>query len=264
MREYSVIIADDEPLARERLRGMLADRKECRLIAECRNGAEARDAIQTLQPDIVLLDIKMPALDGIEVAEAMAQNQSAIIFVTAHDEFALRAFDVNALDYLLKPFDRPRFERALGRAEAELRDGRARGSSDARLLALLEGLRRDRRRPQRIVVKSGGRIFFVNVSEIDWIEAAGNYMTLHVGAASHLLRDTMKHLETQLAGARFARLRRSAMVNVDRIRELQQTADGDWEVVLIDGTRLAAGREADARLREILAGGQGQSDGPVR
>ncbi|MFL5464628.1 MAG: LytR/AlgR family response regulator transcription factor, partial [Gemmatimonadaceae bacterium] len=123
MREYSVIIADDEPLARERLRGMLANRHECRVVAECRNGAEARDAIRRLRPDIVLLDIKMPGLDGIEVAEAISQHQSAVIFVTAHDEFALRAFDVNALDYVLKPVDQSRLDLAIDRAEKRHADG---------------------------------------------------------------------------------------------------------------------------------------------
>jgi len=184
------------------------------------------------------------------VLDAIAPDEwPAVIFVTAYDQYALRAFDVSAVDYLLKPFDRARFERALGRAEAELR---GRGGRDARIIALLEGLRRDRQRPQRLVVKTGGRIFFVSVPEVDWIEAAGNYVKVHVGRDAHLLRDTMKHLESQLAGARFARLHRSAMVNLDRIRELRQDGDGNWEVVLLDGTRLAAGREADARLREAL------------
>jgi two-component system, LytTR family, response regulator len=171
-----------------------------------------------------------------------------VIFVTAYDQYALRAFDVN-IDDLLKPFDRARFERALGRAESELRE---RSGIDAKLAALIEGLRRERQRPQRLVVRSGGRIFFVNVAEVDWIEAAGTYVNVHVGQTPHLLRDTMKHLETQLVGARFARLHRSAMVNVDRIRELRQDADGNWEVVLVDSTCLNAGREADVRLREAL------------
>ncbi|MFL5573680.1 MAG: LytR/AlgR family response regulator transcription factor, partial [Gemmatimonadaceae bacterium] len=143
MREYSVIIADDEPLARERVRGMLANRQECRVVAECRNGAEARDAIQDLRPDIVLLDIKMPGLDGIEVAAAISQYQSAVIFVTAHDEFALRAFDVNALDYVLKPVDQGRLDLAIDRAEKRQSDGAA-GHVDPGLLDFLETLRAER------------------------------------------------------------------------------------------------------------------------
>jgi two-component system LytT family response regulator len=251
------LIVDDEPLARERLRTLLADRAAIDVIGECATGAEAVDAIRRQRPELVLLDVQMPELDGFEVLQAIAPDERpAVIFVTAYDQYALRAFDVNAVDYLLKPFDRARFERALGRAEAELRE---RSGRDAKLVTLLEGLRRDRQRPQRLVVRTGGRIFFVSVPEIDWIEAAGNYVKLHVGQTSHLLRDTMKHLETDLVGARFARLHRSALVNVDRIRELRQDGDGNWEVVMLDGTRLSAGREADVRLREAL-GDPGKSE----
>jgi two-component system LytT family response regulator len=252
------LIVDDEPLARDRLRSLLGERPSFTVVGECANGADAVEAMRAERPELVFLDVQMPELDGFEVLEAIDPDEwPAVVFVTAYDQYALRAFDVHALDYLLKPFDRPRFERALGRAEAELRDRRSGASSDAKLAALIESLRRDRQRPHRLVVKTGGRVFFVNVADIDWIEAAGNYVNVHVGAASHLLRDTMKHLETQLAGARFARLHRSAMVNADRIRELQQNADGDWEVVLIDGTRLNAGRDADARLRGALTGRDG-------
>jgi two-component system, LytTR family, response regulator len=245
------LIVDDEPLARERLAALLADRPSFAIVGECRNGGEAVEALRGGAVELVFLDVQMPELDGFEVLQAIAPERwPAIIFVTAYDDYALRAFDVHAIDYLLKPFDRVRFERALGRAEADLRDRH--DDRDARLVALIERLRRERQRPQRLVVRSGGRIFFVNVAEIDWIEAAGNYVSVHVGGASHLLRDTMKHLEAQLAGARFARLHRSAMVNLDRIRELQQSGDGSWQVVLIDGTRLGAGRDAEAKLREAL------------
>jgi two-component system, LytTR family, response regulator len=251
------LIVDDEPLARERLRTLLADRASFVVVGECANGGEAVDALRTDRPELLFLDVQMPELDGFEVLEAIDPDEwPAVVFVTAYDRYALKAFDVHALDYLLKPFDRPRFERALGRAESELRERRAPGGADSRIVALLDTLRRERRRPPRLVVRTGGRIFFVNVSEIDWIEAAGNYVNVHVGAATHLLRDTMKHLERELAGERFARLHRSAMVNLDRIRELRQTADG-WEVVLADGRRLAAGRDADARLRAILDGREG-------
>jgi two-component system, LytTR family, response regulator len=246
------LIVDDEPLARERLRALLADRPSIAVIGECASGADALETIRRERPDLVLLDVQMPELDGFEVLQAIAPEEwPAVIFVTAYDQYALRAFDVNAVDYLLKPFDRARFERAIGRAEADLGE-RRNAVAGARLLALVESLRRDRSRPQRIVVKTGGRIFFVNVAEIDWIEAAGNYVRLHVGSTTHLLRDTMKRLEGRIAGARFARLHRSAMVNVDRIRELQQDATGAWNVVLVDGTHLGAGRDADLRLREAL------------
>jgi two-component system LytT family response regulator len=247
------LIVDDEPLARERLRTLLADRALFAVVGECCSGAEAVDALRTGHAELMFLDVQMPELDGFEVLEAIApEDWPAVIFVTAYDEYALRAFDVNAVDYLLKPFDRARFERALGRAEAELRGRAGVAPRDRRLATLIENLRRDRARPQRLVVRTAGRIVFVSVAEIDWIEAAGNYVSVHVGTTSHLLRDTMKHLEAQLTGARFARLHRSAMVNLDRVRELQQTADGSWAVVLVDGTRLDAGRDAEARLRDAL------------
>jgi two-component system, LytTR family, response regulator len=254
MTEIRALIVDDEPLARERLRALLADRPAITVVGESANGRDALETIRAHRPDLVFLDVQMPDLDGFGVLEALDERERpVVIFVTAYDRYALRAFDVHALDYLLKPFDRARFERALRRAETELRERRARPPDDDRMSALLDDLRRDRRRPRRIVVRSGGRIFFVNVSEIDWIEAAGNYVKLHVGRASHLLRDTMKKLEADLESAGFVRLHRSTMVNADRIKELQQTADGDWDVVLKDGTRLGAGRDADARLRAILS-----------
>ena len=248
------LIVDDEPLARERLRTLLAERPAFTIVGECANGADAVDALRTARPELVFLDVQMPELDGFDVLQAIDPDAwPAVVFVTAYDQYALKAFDVHALDYLLKPFDRARFERALGRAEAELRDRRGHDGADARIIALLERLRDDRQRPRRIIVRSGGRIAFVDVAEIDWIEASGNYVTLHAGAATHLLRDTMKRLERELAGGRFARLHRSAMVNLDRVRELRQAADGSWEVILADGTRLNAGRDADARLRELYS-----------
>src|SRR6476660_9550377 len=191
--KIKTLIVDDETLARRRIRRLLAAESDVEVIGECGDPQQAISVIQERNPDLVFLDIQMPGVDGFGVLESLPPRSTpAVIFVTAFDQYALRAFDVHALDYLLKPFDRSRFERALGRAEAELRERRGAVTSDARLVALLESLRRDRHRPQRIVVKTSGRIFFVNVSEIDWIEASGNYVKLHVGAASHLLRDTMK------------------------------------------------------------------------
>jgi two-component system LytT family response regulator len=253
MTPIRTLIVDDEPLARERLRALLEDRPTIEVVGECENGKDALDAIRRRRPELVFLDVQMPELDGFDVLDALPLDRwPAVIFVTAYDQYALRAFDVHALDYLLKPFDRARFDRALRRAERMLREPGPPHVVDERLVALLEGLRKERHRPPRIIVRSGGRIFFITVPEIDWIEAAGNYVKLHVGAATHLLRETMKSLEQQLDTARFVRVHRSTLVNLDRIKELQQAADGDWEVVLRDGTRLNAGRDADARLRQIL------------
>lgn len=253
MTPIRALIVDDEPLARERLRALLADHSAIEVIAECANGREALTAIAEGRPDLVFLDVQMPEMDGFEVLESIEPaDWPVVIFVTAYDQYALRAFDVHALDYLLKPFDRTRFHRAVGRAESELRDRRAAATTGPRLATLIEHLKQDRQRPRRLVFKSGGRIFFVKCAEIDWIEAAGNYVKLHVGPAEHLLRDTMKNLMERLDGSRFVRIHRSLLVNGDRIRELQQAADGDWEVVLADGTRLSAGRDADRRLRQVL------------
>src|SRR5882672_9545080 len=234
MREYSVIIADDEPLARERLRGMLADRKECRLIAECRNGAEARDAIQTLQPDIVLLDIKMPALDGIEVAEAMAQNQSAIIFVTAHDEFALRAFDVNALDYVLKPVDQCRLNLAIDKAEKRRSDGGAR-EIEPGLLDFLETLRAERSYATKFLIRDTRDLFFVRAEDVEWADAQGNYVRLHVGGKSHMLRRSFSDFEASLDPRRFVRIHRSTIVNLEQVGRLTPQGHGEYVVTLRNG-----------------------------
>jgi two-component system LytT family response regulator len=251
MREYSVIIADDEPLARERLRGMLADRKECRLIAECRNGAEARDAIQTLQPDIVLLDIKMPALDGIEVAEAMAQNQSAIIFVTAHDEFALRAFDVNALDYVLKPVDQDRLNLAIDKAEKRRSDGGAK-EIEPGLLDFLETLRAERSYATKFLIRDTRDLYFVLVDDVEWADAQGNYVRLHVGGKSHMLRRSFSDFEASLDPRRFVRIHRSTIVNLEQVSRLTPQGHGEYVVTLRNGAKLTTSRTYATKLQSVL------------
>jgi two-component system LytT family response regulator len=253
MTPIRTLIVDDEPLARERIRTLLAEHSSIEVIAECATGREALTAMVEKRPDLVFLDVQMPEMDGFEVLESVERaDWPIVIFVTAYDQYALRAFDVHALDYLLKPFDRTRFDRAVRRAESELRDRRSSTTTDARLAALIEQLKLDRQRPRRLVVKSGGRIFFVKFAEIDWVEAAGNYVKLHVGPSEHLVRDTMKNVAERLEGLRFVRIHRSILVNPDRICELRQAADGGWEVVLADGTRLSAGRDADSRLKQVL------------
>ena len=252
MTRIRTVIVDDESLARERLRTLLADYPNVEVVSECANGRDAVRAISRERADLVFLDVQMPEMDGFEVLEAIEPAKwPVVIFVTAHDQYALRAFDVRALDYLLKPFDRSRFDRALRRAVEDLSD-RSTATADARISALIEQLKHDRPKARRLVIRSGGRISFVRFSEIDWIEAAGNYVKLHVGPLEHLVRDTMKNLADHLEESRFVRIHRSMMVNADRIRELQQAPDGDWEVVLTDGTRLSAGRDADTRLRQML------------
>jgi len=252
-----VLVVDDEPLAREKIRGMTADDPEVRVVGECSNGAEAIEAIQNLQPDLVLLDVQMPEVGGFAVLEALRDYQlPPVIFITAYDHYAVRAFEVHALDYLLKPFDRERFAAALDRAKRHFRRERrpeeTAAGLDARILALLEQMRETPRYHERLVVKSSGRVFFLNTGEIDWIEAEGNYVNIHTGKKSHLLRETISGLEGQLDPREFVRIHRSAIVNISRIKELQPWSHGEYHVILNDGTRLTLSRSYRDKLQSAL------------
>ena len=250
-RQYSLIIADDEPLARERLRGMVAARHECNLIAECKNGSEARDAIRKLEPDIVLLDIKMPGLDGIEVAEAIAAHNSAIIFVTAHDEFALRAFDVNALDYVLKPVDQARLDVAIDKAEKRRSDGGAR-QIDPGLLDFLETLRAERSYATKFLIRDTRDLYFVRADDVEWADAQGNYVRLHAGGKSHMLRRSFSEFEASLDPRRFVRIHRSTIVNVDQISRLTPQGHGEYQLTLRNGAKLTTSRTYATNLQSML------------
>ncbi len=246
------LIVDDEPLARERIRALLRGDPEVEIVGECADGRRAVAAIQKHAPDLVFLDVQMPHLDGFGVLEAVGPERiPAVIFVTAYDQYALRAFEVHALDYLLKPFDRARFEKALQRARTRM-ERRDSGEINAKLLALLEDLRKGPRRLERLVIKTSGRIYFLPVREIDWIEAAGNYVRLHSGGQAHMIRETMAALETKLDPHKFLRIHRSTIVNIERIKELQPWFHGDYAVLLDDGARLTLSRSYRERLREIL------------
>ena len=195
MKKIRTLIVDDEPLARERLSGLLAGETDIDLIGQARDGEEAATAIQDHSPDLVFLDVQMPQMNGFEVIEAVgSEKMPLVIFVTAYDQHALKAFQVRALDYLLKPFDRERFTEALQRARKQI-EREETGDLGRRLLALVKDLRKDQPKSDRLVVKSGGRLFFLRADEIDWIEAAGNYVRLHVGTSTHLLRETMNAIE---------------------------------------------------------------------
>jgi two-component system LytT family response regulator len=247
-----VLVADDEPLARERLRMLLAREDWLEIIAECPNGPETIDSIGRLQPDLVFLDIQMPGATGFEVIEAVGPaRMPLVVFVTAFDHYALRAFDVHALDYLLKPFDRERFEQALARARQQL-ERRTNGDLERRLLELVQDLKPSAQRLERFVIKSGGRVFFVRAEEIDWIEAAGNYVKLHVGNESHLFRETMNALEAQLDPDTFFRIHRSHIVNIERVKELQPWFNGEYVVFLQNGTRLTLSRGYREKLQERI------------
>lgn len=253
-----VLVVDDEPLARERLRSLLAADPEVEFVGERADGRAAVEAVRELAPDLVFLDVQMPLLDGFGVVSSIgADAMPLVIFVTAYDEYAIRAFEVHALDYLLKPFDRPRFEQALERAKEQLVVGEHGGALAAQLRALLAEARfsRDgRNEADRLVVRSRGRITFVLVRELDWIEAAGNYARLHVGEETHLMRETMAGLADRLPDAEFVRVSRSAIIRVDRIRELKRLSHGEYAIVLGDGTQVKSSRGYADRLEQLLEG----------
>jgi|SRR5882724_11912744 len=247
-----VLIADDEPLARERIRTLLEPESDIDVIGECSNGLQAVSAIDELKPDLVFLDVQMPEMSGFEVLETIATNDlPVVIFVTAFDQFALKAFEVHALDYLLKPFDRDRFQKALNRAKVQVAHERG-GDLSQRLIALIKDIKPSQKYTERLVIKSSGRVFFLRVDEIDWIESSGNYLRLHVGTEDHLLRDTMNNVETKLDPEKFYRIHRSTIVNVERIKELQPWFRGDYMVILRDGTQLTLSRTYRDKLQGVL------------
>jgi two-component system LytT family response regulator len=246
------LIVDDEPLARERMRSLLQKEPDVKIVAECRDGQEAVSAIRRESPDLVFLDVQIPEPDGFAVLEAVgAERAPVVVFVTAYDQYALQAFEVHAVDYLLKPFDEERFQKALGRARSAVLSRNGEGV-DERLLSLLRDLKAPPGYLERLVVKSAGRLFFLRTEEIDWIESAGNYVSLHAGGETHLLRETMTALEGRLNPARFVRIHRTAIVNLDRIKELQPLFHGEYQVVLRDGTELTLSRGYRERLQEII------------
>ncbi|HJR40457.1 MAG TPA: LytTR family transcriptional regulator DNA-binding domain-containing protein [Gemmatimonadaceae bacterium] len=254
MSRIRTLIVDDEPLGRERLRTLLRGEPDVELVGECANGLEAVSHIDEQSPDLVFLDVQMPELDGFAVLESVGvERMPPTVFVTAYDQYALKAFEVHALDYLLKPFTRARFRKTLQRVRDHLRKQRTDASELSRqLIELLRDVRTDRQFLERLVVKSGGRVFFLRVDEIDWIEAAGNYLRLHVGQDVHLMRETMKGIETKLDPDRFVRIHRSIIVNTDRIRELQPWFHGEYVLILLDGTRLTSSRNFDDGLKRML------------
>ena len=242
------MIVDDEPLACERIRMLLAAEPDVEILAECRNGTDALRAIAQLAPDLVFLDVQMPELTGFEVLDRLdPARMPVIVFVTAYDQYALKAFEFSALDYLLKPFDRERFTRALSRARAEL-DRRKAGVVNQQVLKLLTELQHKKKHVERLIVRSGGKVVFLRADEIDWIEAAGNYVRLHAAKDEYLYRETMTKLESHLDPDRFARIHRSTIVNVERIKELQPWFRGDYQIVLKDNQKLTLSRSYRVRL----------------
>ena len=241
-----VAIVDDEPLARERIRGLLAQHADVEVAAECADGIAAVAALDEVRPDAVFLDVQMPGLDGFDVLTAV-DRAPAVVFVTAYDEHALRAFDAHAIDYLLKPIDPRRFDVALARLRERLRGGAA-----IDLGRVAGEVARYRGWSTRLAVRTGGRIDLIAVADIYWIEAAGNYICLQLDASQHMMRETMKSLEARLDPARFVRIHRSAIVNADRISHLEPIEHGEYLVTMRNGKALYATRSFSRRLRELL------------
>jgi two-component system LytT family response regulator len=247
-----VVIADDEPLGRARLRMLLAEEPWIEVIAECPDGPSTVAAIEKLRPELVFLDIQMPGGSGFDVIEAIGPGRMPfVIFVTAFDKYALRAFDVHALDYLLKPFDRDRFRDALTRARERI-ERHSNDDLERRLLALVNDLKPDPQPLERFVIKSGGRVFFLRAEDIEWIEAAGNYVKLHVGGETHVFRETMNSLEARLNTRMFFRIHRSHIVNIERVRELQPWFNGEYVVFLTSGARLTLSRGYREKLQDRI------------
>lgn len=244
------LVVDDEPVARSHLRALLEDRGDVQVVDECGDGRTAVEKIRAIGPDLVLLDVQMPELDGLGVVRAIGPDRMPpVVFVTAHDQHAVDAFEVHALDYVLKPVHRARFNGAIDRVISLIRSG----SAVNRGRPLAEAL--ERLAPtgsERLAIRSGERVLYLRIADIDWIEAADDLVRLHVGKTVHDHRATMAQIEQRLPPSRFIRIHRSTIVNIERIREFQPWFQGDWILVLADGTRLQSGKSYRKRVRELM------------
>ena len=235
------LIVDDEPLARDRIRELLKEHPEVEVIGEAKNGQEAVASVTNDHPDLVFLDVQMPDLDGFDVLQNLNVEQlPVIIFVTAYDQYALRAFDVHAVDYLTKPFDRQRFAEAVEQAKLFMKG--AKEPDTARILSMLQELRAGARYLERFAIKNGETVFFVRAEDVDAIEAQGNYVRLNLASSSHLLRDTLNNIESQINPRMFVRIHRRTIVNIDRVKEVQTWARGEYRVVLSTGAHYTLSR----------------------
>lgn len=249
----TTLIVDDEPLAREGLRMLLSEDSEVSAIHEAKDGREAVEVIRNVRPDLVLLDVQMPEMDGFSVVKEIgAERMPAVVFVTAHDQYAIQAFEINAIDYLLKPVTEERFTQALGRVKARLSLKPA-DEASRHIISLLETIASPRQYLKRLAVRSAGKTVFVEVEDVDWIEAAENYVQLHAGRAGHLLHVAMNTLEKSLDPEMFQRIHRSVIVNVRRIKELQPALHGEYAITLQNGIRLQSGRMYNEKLKALAA-----------
>lgn len=250
-----VLLVDDEAPARSRLRHMLRDEPDVEIVGEIASGRQAVEAIRELRPDLVFLDVQMPGLNGLEVCRALAPEElPRIVFVTAYDRYALEAFELHALDYLLKPFDQERFRKTLAHARTQVRPAATASATDP-VLAALKHLQAAAARPERLAFKCDGRVVFVRLEEVDYVESEGNYAKIHAGATVHLVRETLSALEQQLAPDRFLRISRSVIVNLDRVKEVQPLFYGDHVVILRNGTQLTLTRSHRDKIDALLTRG---------
>ena len=242
------LIVDDEPLARRKIRALLEREQDIEIVGECATGTAAVATVRQTSPDLMFLDIQMPGLDGFNTLEKIGEERlPRVVFVTAYDKYALRAFEVHALDYILKPFDRERITQVLGRVRCEMAN-----SINRQLLSALQDVRTAAQHHKTLLVKHAGNILFVPQEEIDWVAAADNYVRLHVGSKTYLLRETVSKLETTLDQRCFARIHRSTIVNIKRIDRLQPLFHGDYLVVLQNGVRLTLSRTYRLRFEHVL------------
>jgi two-component system LytT family response regulator len=250
--KISALIVDDEALARRFIRRMLKDDTDVEVVGECSNGKEAVAFIRKHSPDLVFLDVQMPEMDGLSVLQSLGTERlPQIVFTTAYEQYAVRAFELHALDYLLKPFDQSRFQEALARAKEQLRY-RQREDERLQIGALLETLERPPEYLERLIIKAEGRITFLRTREIDWIEADDKYVHLHAGTTTRMVRQTLSAMEAQLDPKRFVRIHRSAIVNVERIKELQPLFNGEYSVLMENGAKLTLTKSHKEKLFGLL------------
>lgn len=251
MSAFRVLLVDDEPLARERLRSFLSRESGLEITGECANGQEAVAALRQSPTDIVFLDVQMPDLNGFEVLNQVnGSRPGAVVFTTAYDEYAVKAFEVHAVDYVLKPFTRERLQTALNRAKERVQ---TRKSDDlqAKLAAMLEDLRAGASQPERLPIKSGGKVFFIALKDIDWIGSADNYVELHVGPKTHLIRETMNSMANRMPQDIFVRISRTCIINLSRVKELQPLFHGEYSVLLTTGDKLTLSRSYRDQLPRL-------------
>lgn len=248
-KPLNALIVDDEPLAREGLQMLLASESGISNVLQAKNGREAVALIRQEQPDLVFLDVQMPEMDGFAVVERLEEPLPAIIFVTAHDQYAIRAFEINAIDYLLKPVSRERFEETLRRTRARLESD----ASNDRVMSLLETIATPRKYVTRVAVRSGGKTYFVNLDEVEWMQAAENYVQLHAGASRHLVHVPIQTLQGALDPERFLRIHRSMIVNLREVKEIEPVAHGEYVLQLRSGVRLQSSRTYHDALKRWIS-----------